>query len=169
MTVYVWALLIGALVVAAINYNNRVALRWIALGAINFALTYLYAFNSFSWLPHAAVTGAADAVLVYLLIRYREHRWEKLVQWCFALSVLVSIAHLAGWIGRPDHAIGLEICNWLALLVMGGHGILRLADEATDGVVGQAARAGPRGYLHRARMALDAPRRTRGIFSKAAR
>lgn len=165
------ALLIGALLVAAINYNQPRALAWIAIGAADFVITYAYAFYPLPWMPHAAVTGLTDALVVALLIRYREHLWEKLVQWCFALSVLGSFAILAGWLpDRTTHAIWLELCNWIALLVMGTTGLLRLADEGLRGdVVGQAPRSRVGMYIHRARETFDRERRTRGALAKAPR
>lgn len=171
MTVYVWALLFGAVITAAINYNNRVVLRWLTIGAANFALTYLYYFHALSWLPHAFVTGVADAAFVIAIMMYRRQAWEKAVQYCFMLSVLVSMSKLLGWLpDQTSYGIALEVTNWAALLVMGGTGILRLIDEDDTGdVVGQVAWSRPRRALHRARMAIESPRRSEGVLARAGR
>lgn len=169
MSGYTLALLIGAVIVAAINYNLPRAALWIAVGALNFALTSLYFHSGLApwWLPHAFVTGIADAVTAILLAIFGAHVWERLVRYCFMLSVLISMSMLLGWIPTEyAYRTGLELCNWLALLVMGGHGLLRLADDR--GLVEQDARAGARSIVHRARMVLDAPRQSTGVLARAA-
>lgn len=163
------ALLIGAIVVAAVNFKQPRALAWIAVGALNFILTDLYFYHAIPWLPHPFVTGVADAFLVILLATFGVHRWERFVRYAFALSVLLSMAYLLGWIpDRTSYAIGLEGCNWLALLIMFGTGVLRLADARADrGFVGSDPRAGLGRYVRRARMVFDAERRPTGVVAKA--
>lgn len=169
MDIFQTALLIGAVVVAAVNFNQPRALLWIALGAANFVLTDLYFYYAIPWLPHAFVTGVADAFLVILLATFGVHRWERFVRYAFALSVLLSMAYLLGWIpDRTSYAIGLEGCNWLALLVMFGTGVLRLADARVDhGFMGSGSRTGLGRYLHWARVVCDAERRPTGVVAKA--
>jgi len=174
MTVYVWALLIGALVAAAINYNSARAMVWILVGAFVFALTYSYFYVAPWWMPHAAVTGLADISFVILIDTFRKERWELWVQRCFMFSVVLSIAYLFGWIVKPielgpislSYGFMLEICNWAALLVMGGHGILRLADE------GRMASSLPRPFalsrVHRLRLFLETSKRSKGVLARSA-
>jgi hypothetical protein len=169
MTIFTAALALGALVVAALNYNQPRVLIWLAIAAFNFVATYVYFDFAPWWMPHAFVTGVADALVVILLSIFGTHVWERLVRYCYMLSILCSMSFLLGWL--PDqyaYGTALEICNWLALLVMGGHGLLRFVDDGRDRAgVGEAARAGPRSYLHSARFFLDAPRRSEGILARA--
>lgn len=169
MDVFQTALLIGAIVVATINYNQPRALFWIALAAANFAFTDWYFYHALSWLPHPFVTGVADAFLVIFLATYGIHRWERFVRYAYMLSILVSLSYLAGWIpNRTSYAIGLEGCNWIALLIMGSAGIARLIDAKSDRrVVGQSAGGAIGRGVHRVRDFWDAERRPKGVLAKA--
>ena len=169
MDIFQIALLIGAVVVAALNWNQPRALIWIAAAAVNFALTDLYFYHAPVWLPHAFVTGVADATLVIFIATYGKYRWERMVRYAFQLSILVSVAFLLGWIpDQTSYAIGLEVCNWLALLVMGGAGIIRLADERFGGsMVGQGARSFAGRAFHWLRVLLDASRQPTGVLARA--
>lgn len=169
MDIFQTALLIGAVFVAILNYNEKRALLWIAVGALNFTLTALYQDHALLWLPHPFVTGVADATTVILLATCGIYKWERFVRYAFMVSILVSIAFLLGWIpDRTSYVIGLEGCNWLALLVMGGSGIARLADErANSGVVVQGARTGVGRMLHRVRATFDATRQPKGVLARA--
>jgi len=170
MDIFQIALLIGALVVAVLNWNQPRALIWIAIGATEFALTDAYFYIAPAWLPHPFVTGVADATLVIVLATYGIHRWERWVRYCFMLSILVSMAYLLGWIpDRTSYAIGLEIANWLALLAIGGAGIARLADERFgSGLVGQGAWPAARRGVHWTRALFDAVRQPTGVLARAA-
>lgn len=173
MTPWTISLLVGALIAAALSYNSRVALLWIIAGATDFTLTYLYASHPLPWLPHAFITGAADASLIVgmglltLALGAQRQEWEVWVRRCFMLSVLCSMAYLFHWIpDQTTYAIALEGCNWAALLIIGGHGILRLADEGlARGMVGSAARSSLGRGLHRARTFSERQHGQEGILA----
>lgn len=172
----VLALLIGAAIVAAINYNRPRVLFWIVLGAANFSATYAYSYAAPWWMPHAAIVGLGDFFTAMTIDSFRRERWELWVQRCFAAGMLLSVAALFGWIGRIEfgafvlsYGTLLEFTNWFALLFMGVDGILKLADERSPGmVVGQGARPGHRRLVHRARAFLESEKRARGVVARAA-
>lgn len=167
MDIYQTALLIGACIAALLNINQPRALVWIGVGAADFALTDLYYFHQIPWLPHPFVTGVADATVVIALATYGLHRWERLVRYAFIGMVGVSAAYLWGIIhDRTTYAEWLEVANWLALLFIGGTGMLRLLDGF---LVEQGSRSGAGGGLHSARRFFDAERRPKGVIAKALR
>ena len=156
------ALAIGALVAAALNYNQPRALIWIAVGALDFVLTAFYQLHAIPQLPHPFVTCLVDGTVVALISIFGRLTWEIWVRRCFMLSMLMSILFLAhqGITTRYVYVTMLEVCNWLALLTIGGTGIMRLIDAGVDNSLSGLALSRYRcGALHRVRAFLDAPRR----------
>jgi hypothetical protein len=167
--IFQFALLLGALATAAIAHDDRRALLWIAAGALNFFATALYQAHPFPQIPHAFVTVVADGILVGLLSRYGRYRWEAWVRRAFMLSMLFSILYLSHAIGtRYVYVTSLEVCNWLALLIIGGTRIARLIDERMDiSFVGLHPRRYWGRTVHRLRIHLDAPRPKAAFLSRA--
>lgn len=167
MTVWTTSLLIGALLTVAVNYNSPRVAMWVCFAAANFTITYLYFSVAPWWLPHAALTGFADILLALAINTYRVNRWELWVQRCYMFSVLVSVAFLFDAIpSQAAYAEALEGCNWIALLVMGGHGMLSIVDERDVGAMVGGRPLGRR--VHRARTFLDEEARSPGIIARSA-
>lgn len=168
MDIFQTALLVAAVIVAAINYNQKRVLIWIAAGAVDFVLTDAYFYIAPPALPHPFVTGVADATLVILIATFGATLWERLVRYCFMASIFVSISFLWGWIpDETNYAKWLEICNYAALLIMGGTGILRLADDWLGWPVGQVPRTFAGRNLRLARNLFDKARPPTGVIAKA--
>lgn len=154
------ALAIGAVVAVALNYGQPRAWLWVFVGAADFIATAIYQAYPLSTIPHAFVTCMVDGAVVALLSIYGRLGWEIWVRRCFMLSMLMSILFLSHYIPSVyAYVTLLEICNWLALLVIGGDGIARALDAHVDH---RALGYGPRGLwgraVHRARVHLDSPR-----------
>jgi hypothetical protein len=167
MDIYQTSLLIGACVVALLNYNQPRALLWILVGAADFLWTNFYSFHPYAcvWVPYYEtaclsypfMTGMTDATVASVITTYRLYTWERFVAFAFIGSVAISVAYL--WGSIPDHTMyvtWLEIANWIALLFMGSVGIVRLID---DFVVGSHPRSVPGAGVRFARCYLDQKRR----------
>ena len=123
-------LLIGAILVAAASFKVPRAHLWILAGAASFVASTAYSRFGLPYPP--AFTLVCDATVCLILYFACRERWEEWLYRIFQLSVLVSLVYLAGPITlgslviHLDHTayvIGLEICNWLALALIGWTGI----------------------------------------------
>lgn len=128
MDMFHGALLTGAILTAVLCRKDRRALGWIAAGAANFVVTAAY---QDAGLPHhAAFTGFMDAAVCFGIYYFATQQWEMLLWRVFQGSVLLSILHMVGVIkSHTDYVIALEVCNWLALGVIGGTKTLQLVDR----------------------------------------
>lgn len=147
----VLALFAGTCGAAVLAWPNARALAWLSVATAAFIFSYGYAIAGGAY--HVQVTAACDTAQVLALYFWGKRRWEMLLWRVWQTSLLLSLLHLAGWTGGQFwYAVGLEACNWAALLVIGGGAIAaRLADDG--GLV-----AHPLGSLHRALRALRAQR-----------
>lgn len=169
MNVYAAGLAIGAIAVAILNYNQPRALLWILVGATDYALTYRYGMlalehpgaSLFKWLPHAFASGVADAVVAIAIATFGVTRWERMVRYIFIVAISISVAHLCGKIDRVTHATLLDWTNGLALLFIGGAGIIRFVDD----LVGSIPWSGSSGRLHRVRSFFDQEKRPEGVVA----
>lgn len=128
MNVFQIALLVGAVVVAALAWRIPRAIMWIIAGALSFVASTAYARFDLPYPP--AFTAACDVAVCLGVYFFGQLRWELHLWRLFQLSVLVSIAHLAGVIG-PHYAyiVALETINWLALFLIAGTAIMARVGE----------------------------------------
>jgi hypothetical protein len=126
------ALMIGAALTALISINDRRALLWILVGVADFVLTTGYQRSGLTTPPYPWVAGLADGCVCLALILSWKYRWEKYLFLIFQLSVLVSLLRIVGLIDTNyAYVTALEICNWLALLLIGGTHLLERVDVGT--------------------------------------
>lgn len=129
------ALLIGATITALISSHLPRAWLWIGCGAVSFIASTAYARYGLPYPP--AFTLACDAAVCLAIYGLAKEKWELLAYDVFRLSVLISLLHLFGAIeSHWLYVVALELCNWLALLVIGGTAILA-------GVAGENSTFGP--------------------------
>lgn len=123
MSEYQIALLIGAFVTALISWHLPRARLWITAGALSFVVSTAYARYGFPYPP--AFTLACDAAVCLLVYARASEEWELRIYDAFRLSVLISLLRMLGLIETQWlYVVSLELCNWLALLVIGGTAIL---------------------------------------------
>lgn len=176
MDKYQTTLLIGACIVALLNYSQPRVLLWVLAGALDFLYTGWYQFHQFACvyvpyfqetacLSYPFMTGVTDATVAGVITTCGLYRWERWVGYVFIGSVGISAAYLFGAITTNfDYVKWLEIANWLALLFMGGVGIVRLID---DFAVGLHPRSVPGAGVRFARCYLDQKRRPKRIPAAA--
>lgn len=147
MDIFQAALLTGACLAALVSFHLPRAWLWILLGAVSFVLSAIW---QKAGLPYREGFGAAtDFVIVLLIYRYAERRWELMVMNCFILMMLLDFLYITGAINSHFWLIvSLECANWLALFVITGAGI---TERIRDGEgVDYAVHRGVSGHLHRA-------------------
>jgi hypothetical protein len=129
VSIYQKALLGFAVVAAVISADDRRALLWILAGAADFIITTAYQRSGITTPPYPLVTGIADAVVCLALWWFWDRRWEKYLFLIFQLSVLISLFRLIRVIDTNyAYVTALEVCNYLALLVIGGTHLLGKVD-----------------------------------------
>lgn len=150
------ALAIGALVAAVLSWREPRGIAWIVAGATSFVLTA--GWEAQGWAYHPVATGLADAAVCLLIYLFAAQRWEIWLYRIFLASLLISGLRVIGLV--PSHkayVIGLELCNWAALAVIGG-------TPAGEEIGVRLARLGPVRpavlRVRRAVAALRAPRAT---------
>lgn len=131
MDPYKTALLVGFLLTVWYCRRWPRALLWLVVGATDAVLTHLYFYVQTDWIPHPFLTGVTDALVAIAMATLGVTLWERLVRYCFVLSVGLSVCYLWGAISdRTVYAAGLELTNWMALAVIGGTYWLRRKDES---------------------------------------
>lgn len=128
------SLLVGAVVVALISFNNRRGILWIGVAA----LSYINA--TIAWrleLPGAeAITGFGDAGVCLTVYFFGRYRWELWIWRLFQTSVAISMLYLAGNLGvflsipHEIYSILMEAINWLLLLLIGSISVLQRVGAA---------------------------------------
>ncbi|WP_027488454.1 hypothetical protein [Allorhizobium undicola] len=103
--------------------------RWIEVAAASFVLSTAYARTGWSSAP--IFTLCCDAAVCLALYARANTAWEIAIFNVFRLSLLLSLIYSMGdplgqiglLQGQFDHrmyVVGLETCNWLVLLIIGG-------------------------------------------------
>lgn len=149
MNWYHIALLVGALGALILAWDVPRATLWIMCGVASFVTSYFY---HISELPYPAVFGAATNLAVCFAIYAKAQLQYEMRVWnCFHLMIVIDLLYLSGWINsRYDFAVGLEIANWLALLIIGTAGVAERSGFGPLGLFALRARAGwPRALLNR--------------------
>jgi hypothetical protein len=128
MSVYALAFLLTALSVAAMSLiarHDRGAV-WTIVIVANMALSNLYRLGGNPF-PDAFMAGLDLAVIAAIYWGAR-HRWELWLWIIMQISAFVSILHLAtyliapGWIDGEIYLLLLELCNYAAVILIGGVG-----------------------------------------------
>lgn len=145
------ALTIGALVTAAISRRLPHAWLWISGGALSFIVSTAYGRYGLPYSP--AFTLACDAALCLAVYHKAVEAWELHFYNVFRASCLISLLYLFGFIGSHwTFVVALELCNWAALLLIGGTAIL------AGNAGGNHSIASWFGRVHSVRAALRSPR-----------
>lgn len=166
---WLWVLSLAASFVVSVSYlryyeNIEIANVSAALmpGAFEGYFPYVNLFTN--WLPPSLIAGGCDALVCVAIMMFGQEQWER--PWLFRLmltSVAVNLVYSSGLIlGYPpvpdQNTLGiiLEIINYLALLLIGGTG---LVDRAVAWHGSARAPGAFRGLLRACRAALRAPTR----------
>ena len=123
MSVFELALLIGAFIAAAASRFELRVVLWIAAGVADYVVSSAYYALGLPFHPFfTAMADCSVCLAIYFLARYR---WELWLWRAFQLSVAVSILQMLRLLpGAYAYALMLEICNWLAIFVLMGKGLL---------------------------------------------
>lgn len=145
------ALLIGALITAIISRKLPHAWLWIRVGALSFIASTAYSRYGLPYPP--AFTLACDAAVCLAVYHKAVEMWEVYFYKVFRASCLISLLYLFGFVGSHwTFVVALELCNWAALLLIGGTAIL------AGNAGGNHSVASWVGRVHSFRSALRAPR-----------
>lgn len=140
MNEFQFVLLVGAIITALLSRRLPRSHLWIAAGASSFVVSTAWWRYDMPYPP--AFTLGLDAAVCLLIYFFGRERWEERIYQIFQLSVLVSLVYLAGPIEIGTftihmshwlYVVMLEICNWLALAVIGGTAILDGIKEHESG------------------------------------
>lgn len=150
MSMIDWSLAIAALVVAGLAWHVPRAVLWVVAAAVSFTISTIYwRLNG----PYAeAVGGFCDAGVVLAIYFIAKQKWEMAMWRLFQTSVAINFVYLGGNLGifpHIDHELFsafLEAINWLALLMVGGMGLMQRF--GIDDVYAHRSRRGLRGALH---------------------
>lgn len=122
--IWAYSVLIAAAIAAVFSYKVPRAWYWIGALVIDFIATSLYwDFGNRSY--HPIFTLACDAMVCLVVYQYAKEKWEAGVFLAFLASVFVSLFRIGLLI--PDsvsYASGLETCNYIALIIIAGMGIM---------------------------------------------
>ena len=142
MNGYQIALLFGAAITMLISLNLERAALWIILGIADFAASTAYARYGLPYPPF--FTMMCDALLCLAVFFLATRQWEKWLYHIFQGSVLVSLCYLVvrivsgGAAGATAqhywYITGLEILNWVALLLIGSTAIIQRVGEHGGGL-----------------------------------
>lgn len=137
---YHFALIGSAIIAGLMAGKTPRAWLWIAAMAASFAVsvTYLYLPGPW-WLPQPGIAMMCDAVVFLAVREMGRDRWEiyglgTLLMISVTLSLMQTAARIAGFppqLPSEVYAIALEIINYLALILIGGVGLLDRI-EASD-------------------------------------
>lgn len=123
MSVWQFSLAIGALISAVVAMKLPRSSMWIAIMAGNFILCTVYARSGLSYPP--AFTLALDTLTCLAIDYYAREKWELRLFNIYQISVLISVLRLFGIVdSKYIYVLSLELCNWLALLLIGGTAVL---------------------------------------------
>ncbi len=132
----VWAYCILALAFlsAVASWNIPRAAAWIALAMTSFIASSLFWDFTHQKDAHTLLTFTCDALVVLIICSMMRERWEIVVAGAYMASVTFSLIRLTGGIQTGwIYASCLEACNYLALLTIGGMGIMdRIARHANN-------------------------------------
>lgn len=168
-----FALALGLCVALSLSMGQGRVWGWLLAAAASYTVSTLY---WRSGLPYGAfVAGLSDAMICLAVYFVAKRRWEMWVWRLFQVSVGVNLFYLAQQYGIPyrlglrwslshnDYSIILEIINWVALLFLGGTGVL----QPVGGSNASGAVAGIAGRIRRLALPLFGPR-AHPPFHKAA-
>ncbi len=130
-------LLIAALAAASVSLDLRRAWLWIGALALSFiaSVVYLYLPKPYVfggwWPPASGIAAICDMFVCTAIYVWQKRQWETWLYYLVLFSVLVNVLYttgqIFGWPPIPSHeayAIGLEVINYAALLLIGGTAIV---------------------------------------------
>lgn len=121
---YSIALIVAACVVLALSYKTPRAWRWIGLGGASFVASSLY-WDYGDHSLHPLFTFTCDALVALCLHLWVKEQWELPILGAYVVSVFISLLKLGGFLPEGImYASLLELCNWCALLWIGGIGLM---------------------------------------------
>jgi hypothetical protein len=128
MSIYALAFILTALAVASFSlmiHHVRGAI-WVMVIVANMSVSNLYRLGDRPF-PDAFM-AALDLGVIVAIYCAAKHRWELWLWLVMQFSALVSILHLAtyliapGWIDSEIYLLLLELCNYAAVILIGGVG-----------------------------------------------
>lgn len=137
MSNYHMALFIAAVITGLVSCKTPRAILWILMLAASFTASVSFAFfvrsNDLGF-PHTGVTMLCDIVVFLSIREFGKERWETrllapLVSFSAAVSLIYTTLTIFPIYGTPPqllYAITLEVINYIALLIIGGVGLLNL-------------------------------------------
>lgn len=129
------ALFIMALIVLALSRGVPRAWLWIGVGSASFvASSAFWEFGTMQMRDlHPVFTFACDALVCLAIHVGAKEKWELGVFVAFLMSVFASLLRLGGFIQDGTlYASLLELCNFGALLLIGGTGLLDMIGKHED-------------------------------------
>lgn len=135
MNIWQFALLMGALLTLFFARNVKRADLWIFCGGASFIISAMYEAAGYPYPPFVAMI--CDSALVCLPVYFlAKRRWEVGFFRIFQAMVLWNLLYLSGLtVPHYWHITGLEILNWIALLLINVTAYLQRADnERTSGI-----------------------------------
>lgn len=143
---WAYGIVFVALVVLSLTRGIPRAWLWIGIGAASFVISSVY-WDLGDKTLHPIVTFACDALVCVCIHAGAKEKWELGIFLAFLTSVFCSLLKLTGFIPNQIlYASLLELCNFVALLWIGGVGIIDLIGKHEDG------------HLHRIRVRLHSSR-----------
>lgn len=118
MTIYNLLVLIGYAAAAVLSLGYSRALWWLATGAFCYVAGVLYWNLGGVW-PEVVVGVLDAAVCVFIYFRAL-YKWELVVFILFWLAVTIGLVHSIGMSAAYDHAVALEVINYMLILWVGG-------------------------------------------------
>lgn len=126
---WAYALYIGALVALLLTWKTPRAWLWICVGAASFVASSLW-WDYGDHHLHPMVTFFCDALVCLAFHLWTREKWELGLFIIYITSAFVSLLKIGGFI--PDglvYAVILELCNWVALMALGGVGLTDLINR----------------------------------------
>ncbi len=135
---YHFTLAAAAIAAAAFAWKTPRAAFWVLCLTVSFivSVAYLYLPKPYVpnmwWPPHAGIATLCDAAVVAAVFRWGREKWETVgLRTIIMASVTVNLIQTSAYtLGFPPmlpadaHAIILEFINYLALLLIGGVGLV---------------------------------------------
>jgi hypothetical protein len=120
---YHWALISLCILAGVSAWNVSRAILWLGLGAFSYVTSAWWHDAGF---PYATLYGAfTNVVICVLLYKMADSKWEMGVFNCFIGMILIDLLYVCGVVKNAyDFAVGLEVVNVCAMLLIGATGIL---------------------------------------------
>lgn len=126
MQSYHWMLISAFAVAFLCSWKLPRAWLWLTFGAASYVVSASLHVAGYA---HAIWVGVASNVAFFLaLFMLAEEKWELRVWQCVTLMLLLDALRVVEVATQLQFAVALEIVNMVAMAVIAGTGIMRLAD-----------------------------------------